>query len=219
MAELKPCPFCGGNPIIRSRYVHGCANRKHFKYECAICHASFNNWFKTEFKAAEFWNRRLNMTIEEKLTYIQGQCLGKSCADCKLDNGTTCPKKIWEDWTDEEIETAYSILFPDSKEPEFVKVTHEEADAEKRYAQHKKICDSLNDTYRKKNADYGNSFGKGFAEYGMLMPVIRLEDKFSRFKRLALNGEQNVKDESIKDTLLDLANYALMTIVEMEAKK
>lgn len=123
MIELKPCPFCGGNPIIRSRYVHGCANRKHFKYECAICHASFNNWFKTEFKAAEFWNRRLNMTTADKLTYIQGQCLGKSCADCKLDIGTTCPRKNWNEWTDKEIEIAYSILIllPDSKELEFVK--------------------------------------------------------------------------------------------------
>ncbi len=137
-----------------------------------------------------------------------------SCDACDLTLGLTCPEKPWGEWTDKEINLAYDIL---TGKPKFTKVTHEEAEAETRYTQHKKLCDSLNDTYRKKNADYGDSFGKGFAEYGMMMPVIRLEDKFLRFKRLALSGEQNVKDESIKDTLLDLANYALMTIVEMEA--
>ena len=58
------------------------------------------------------------------------------------------------------------------------------------------------------------------AEYGLIMPVIRLEDKFNRFKKLALNnGEAKVKDESIEDTLLDMANYALMTVIEMRNKK
>ena len=57
-------------------------------------------------------------------------------------------------------------------------------------------------------------------EYGLIMPVIRLEDKFNRFKKLALNnGEAKVKDESIEDTLLDMANYALMTVIEMRNKK
>ncbi len=61
------------------------------------------------------------MTTADKLTYIQGQCYGKACAECKLDIGTTCHRKNWNEWTDEEIETAYNILFSDSKEPEFVK--------------------------------------------------------------------------------------------------
>lgn len=87
-----------------------------------------------------------------------------------------------------------------------------------RYNLHLELCSELNDVYIKKNKDYGNSFGEGFEEYGLLMPVIRLEDKFKRFKRLALSGEQNVKDESIEDTLLDLANYALMTVTEIRMK-
>lgn len=48
------------------------------------------------------------------------------------------------------------------------------------------------------------------------MPRIRLGDKFGRFKTLTLTGVQHVKDESIRDTLLDLANYALMTVVELD---
>ena len=48
------------------------------------------------------------------------------------------------------------------------------------------------------------------------MARIRLGDKFSRFKTLSRGSEQKVNDESIRDTLIDLANYAIMTVVEME---
>lgn len=81
---------------------------------------------------------------------------------------------------------------------------------------HKVLCDKIHVLYKRKNADYGNSFGKTFVEEGMAMPRIRLSDKLERFKRLTKSGVQNVKDESIRDTLMDLANYAIMTIVEME---
>lgn len=85
-------------------------------------------------------------------------------------------------------------------------------------ALHASICAGLTDLYRRKNADYGDSFGKSFAEYGMAMPCIRLEDKLNRLKSLAKNPAQ-VQDESIRDTLLDLANYAIMTVIEMELEK
>lgn len=48
----------------------------------------------------------------------------------------------------------------------------------------------------------------------MAMPCIRLEDKLNRLKALTRNGNQQVNDESIDDTLMDLANYAIMTLVE-----
>lgn len=81
---------------------------------------------------------------------------------------------------------------------------------------HEAICQQLNDLYRRKNADYGDSFGKSFAEYGMAMPCIRLEDKLNRLKALTRKGDAQVQDESITDTLLDLANYAIMTVIEMQ---
>lgn len=68
----------------------------------------------------------------------------------------------------------------------------------------------------KKNRDYGDSFHQTFVEEGMAMPRIRLGDKFGRFKTLTQSNVRHVKDESIRDTLLDLANYALMTVVEMD---
>ena len=50
----------------------------------------------------------------------------------------------------------------------------------------------------------------------MAMPRIRLGDKLNRFKALTKSGSQQVSDESVRDTLIDLANYAIMTILEME---
>lgn len=81
---------------------------------------------------------------------------------------------------------------------------------------HKEICEYLNNLYERKNHDYGDSFHQTFVEEGMAMVRIRLGDKFSRFKTLTLKGSQQVQDESVRDTLLDLANYAIMTVMEMD---
>lgn len=83
---------------------------------------------------------------------------------------------------------------------------------------HKKVCEDLNIIYERKNHDYGDSFGKSYHEYGMAMPCIRLEDKLNRLKALT-RIERLVADESVEDTLLDLANYAIMTVVEMRLEK
>lgn len=82
---------------------------------------------------------------------------------------------------------------------------------------HKEICERLYKIYVTKNKDYGDSFGEGFKEYGLIMPAIRLDDKLSRYKQL-IKHEAEVKDETITDTLLDLANYCIMTIIEIENK-
>lgn len=86
---------------------------------------------------------------------------------------------------------------------------------------HQKLCDGLNDLYARKNHDYGDSFHQIFVEEGLAMTRIRLGDKFSRFKTLSRisptdSTQQQVKDESIRDTLLDLANYAIMTVLELD---
>lgn len=84
---------------------------------------------------------------------------------------------------------------------------------------HEALCKRLHDIYVKKNHDYGDSFGRTFQEEGFAMPRIRLSDKLSRFKTLSHHAEDQerfVKDESLIDTLMDLANYAIMTVLEME---
>lgn len=49
---------------------------------------------------------------------------------------------------------------------------------------HEAICKELNALYARKNADYGDSFGKSYKEYGLTMACIRLEDKLNRIKAL-----------------------------------
>lgn len=84
---------------------------------------------------------------------------------------------------------------------------------------HGELCDYLKVLYVSKNHDYGDSFHETYLEEGMAMPRIRLADKFSRFKTLSRNNDILVRDESLRDTLLDLANYAIMTVVEMDREK
>lgn len=86
---------------------------------------------------------------------------------------------------------------------------------------HRELCMGLNVLYAKKNHDYGDSFHQTYIEEGMAMPRIRLGDKFSRFKTLSRilssdSDQQAVTDESIRDTLLDLANYSIMTVLEID---
>ena len=81
---------------------------------------------------------------------------------------------------------------------------------------HAEICNSLNELYARKNHDYGDSFHTTFVEEGMAMPRIRLSDKFNRFKMLSRKDAKAMVKESIIDTLLDLANYAIMTVMELE---
>jgi hypothetical protein len=84
----------------------------------------------------------------------------------------------------------------------------------------KKIYDNLYTIYCNKNHDYGDSFAKVRDKYNDKFPVIliRLSDKFARLEALLLNGNRQVKDESITDTLLDIANYCAMEVMEMNYK-
>lgn len=84
---------------------------------------------------------------------------------------------------------------------------------------HQMLCESLNSTYRKKNADYGDSFGETFADLGIISAITRISDKCNRIKNLALlpPDQQRVKSESITDTFLDMANYCVMTVLEIES--
>ena len=83
---------------------------------------------------------------------------------------------------------------------------------------HKDLCERMHAMYVAKNADYGDSFQKVRSEYPNAI-CVRLSDKLNRIKALMKNDTQQVPDESIDDTLLDLANYALLELVERKADK
>lgn len=145
------------------------------------------------------------MTFREKLkqehpgqitNFSPGGCVGCPC-DYGYEDQRYCKTKLAP-----KCEECWNREIPEQPEPTSSKVTT-----------HAAICSDLTALYERKNHDYGDSFGKGFTEYGMTMPCIRLEDKLNRLKSLLKSGA-HVKDESIDDTLMDLANYAIMTLIE-----
>lgn len=83
------------------------------------------------------------------------------------------------------------------------------------------ITDEMFDLYKRKNTDYGNSVAKTFDEYGLVSFLVRIEDKLNRVSTLTKKSstEQQVKDEKIEDTLLDLANYSIMALIELDRVK
>lgn len=74
------------------------------------------------------------------------------------------------------------------------------------------ITTDMAKTYAAKNHDYGNSFEQSCNKFGIIASVVRLGDKMNRIESLAIKKAE-VKDEAIKDTLLDMANYAIMTVM------
>jgi hypothetical protein len=71
------------------------------------------------------------------------------------------------------------------------------------------------DLFKKKNADYGDAFAK----FGVIGVLIRIEDKIQRSLSISKNGITLVDDEKIRDTLIDLHNYAAMAIMLLDEKE
>ena len=74
------------------------------------------------------------------------------------------------------------------------------------------ITTNMAKTYAAKNHDYGNSFEQSCDKFGIIASVVRLGDKMNRIESLTTK-EAEIKEESIKDTLLDLATYSVMTLM------
>lgn len=68
--------------------------------------------------------------------------------------------------------------------------------------------------FEKKNKDYGDAFAK----YGTVGVLIRMEDKLQRSISISNSGINLVNSESMRDTLLDLHNYAAMALMLMDEK-
>lgn len=81
------------------------------------------------------------------------------------------------------------------------------------------ITTNMAKTYAAKNHDYGDSFEQSLDEEGLAASRIRMGDKWNRYKTLSKTKDIKVKDESIKDTLLDLANYAIMTVMWLNKRE
>lgn len=81
----------------------------------------------------------------------------------------------------------------------------------------REITENMADLYERKNSDYGNNFDEVNNEFGEIAGLIRLSDKLARLKSLADKKAQ--VNESKKDTLIDLANYAIMQLMWLEGEE
>lgn len=92
------------------------------------------------------------------------------------------------------------------------------------------IAIEIVELYKRKNADYGDSFGKTYKELSPISAITRMNDKMNRIKNLVMqevksefgqghiNGPK-VKNETVEDNLMDLASYAIMTLIERRLEK
>ena len=84
-----------------------------------------------------------------------------------------------------------------------------------RLSQLKTVQNEAAKLFEKKNSDYGDAF----ANYGPIGVIVRMGDKINRLSSVTNNGINLVKTESIRDTLIDLHNYAAMAIMLMDEDK
>lgn len=77
------------------------------------------------------------------------------------------------------------------------------------------ILKEMQELYEKKNHDYGNSFSETIQEFGFIPAVARINDKLKRVKQI-VKGEQMQINESMRDNLIDIANYCILTIIEID---
>jgi hypothetical protein len=85
------------------------------------------------------------------------------------------------------------------------------------YDMFKDLTNKMNDIFQAKRNDYGPSTEDTFKRYGAVSLLVRMRDKLNRLDNLLVTKiSSSVNDERVEDTLLDLANYALITVLEMK---
>lgn len=81
-----------------------------------------------------------------------------------------------------------------------------------RVEQMKQVQQDALELFTKKNIDYGDAFAK----YGVIGVLMRIEDKIQRSLSITKNGVNLVNDENIRDTMIDLHNYAAMAVMLLD---
>lgn len=169
------------------------------------------------------------MTRKEKENILYDYCDDKTfdCTECPLskkydketDEYTDTYACVFDEMSDNMLNKCYNWykeLDPYTKAECCDKETDDlKSHIEPKVARHYAICQKLNQVYKAKNHDYGDSFGDTYKKLGIISAVTRLSDKMNRLMSLAVSHNAQVKDEKIEDTLLDMANYAVMTLIEL----
>ena len=166
------------------------------------------------------------MTIDQMYKEVKGYCFHTPyCAECRL----ITPDAVcgWDSADDISTEDCYWFLVnegligkPEQPEINFVKAErNDEVEPTNGAAKHMELCKYLNNLYATKNKKYGDSFSITVQKYGIIAALTRLSDKWQRFETLILTKDAGTPDESIRDTLLDMANYCIMTVMELDQKE
>ena len=79
----------------------------------------------------------------------------------------------------------------------------------------KEITTEMFELWKKKNTDYGSSVTDTYKDFGIVSFLVRMQDKMNRLKTIT-KKEALVKDEKIQDTLIDLANYSILALIELK---
>lgn len=145
-----------------------------------------------------------------------------NCPDCTHTEDTceNCTKFLSSNIKIDKDYTKYLFHIPSFSKKQNTK-ENRQMTIEQKVARHLEITKALNQLYDSKGQDYGDSFGETYQKLGIISALTRISDKYNRLVSLATKPEEErkVKDESIQDTLLDMANYCIMTVIEMEVEK
>lgn len=80
------------------------------------------------------------------------------------------------------------------------------------------LTNEMRHTFVDKNRDYGSSFADTIRKFGYPTAVARIHDKYMRVENMVL-GQEMMVNETMRDNLMDIANYCLLTVMELDRDK
>ena len=93
---------------------------------------------------------------------------------------------------------------------------------DRKIKKHEELCEEIHEMYIKKNADYGDSVGELYSRLGDVSFLTRISDKYNRLMNLMCDYDgymrKDINYESVDDTIMDLANYCIIWLMERELK-
>lgn len=105
---------------------------------------------------------------------------------------------------------------PDAGDEVDSNLSEQDKEAAMSLLHHFSLANELHKTWQQKNKAYGDSFSKSVEKYGLSSALTRMSDKWNRIENLIMKSDTNVGDEPLRDSLMDLANYCLMTVMCIE---
>lgn len=214
------------NRLTPARKLVDLANIEYFLIrnpKCGCCHVSALN----AKGLAEFFSHCCSPNTQKCIRFIEEHIMKKKCpmptpkpdtSECPLFLTEKCTTECMKEHADKRTEeNCVEKNCVEQQTGVELSVRSESISCDTgAVAHHKAICTELSELYEKKNHDYGDSFHHTYEKLGVISAVTRITDKYNRLVEMATAKERKVDDETIRDTLIDLANYAIMTVMELD---